>query len=358
MFQRFSLRKIKFNCFKSKRAKKLLGLGLLFCIAILIALGMTQLWRNSPQGAPIAKADEIALPNEPIQPIPLEIELDDRRVALGDELFHDPLLSSNGTVSCATCHALNKGGTDQLPVSKGMGGSLTGLNAPTVFNSGFHARLNWDGRAKTLEEQSDGPIAAVGEMGGMSWPAVVDRLQDDDGYKASFKDVYADGVTPDNVRDAIATFQRSLYTPNAPFDKYLRGDDAAISAEAKQGYDLFKAYGCVACHQGVAVGGNMFQTLGIFGDYFADRGTPVIEADLGRFNVTRNELDRHVFKVPSLRNIAQTSPYFHDGNAATLQEAIQLMGKYQLGVEIPQTDIDLLMQFLRSLTGEYQGKPL
>ncbi|MEM6451406.1 MAG: cytochrome c peroxidase [Cyanobacteria bacterium P01_D01_bin.105] len=342
----------------TRRNKKLLGLGLLFSMAVLIAVGITQLGRWSPESAPVAQAELVAFANEPIQPIPLSIDLDERRVAIGDKLFHDARLSSNGSVSCATCHALNKGGTDQLAISQGMGGSPIGLNSPTVFNSGFLSRLNWDGSAKTLEEQANGPIAAVGEMGGMSWPAVVERLEEDDEYRTSFNQVYGDGVTPDNVRDAIATFQRSLYTPNAPFDKYLRGDEEAISAEAKQGYDLFKAYGCVACHQGVAVGGNMFQTLGIFGDYFADRGTPVIEADLGRFNVTQNELDRHVFRVPSLRNVVRTAPYFHDGNATSLQDAIKLMGKYQLGVDIPQNDVDLIMQFLRSLTGEYQGKSL
>lgn len=353
MLKRFSWQKIRL-----RRLKKFLGLGLLFCAAALAAWGLTQFWQSSPQGPALSVVGQVALAEEPIQPIPLEINLDARRVALGDQLFHDVQLSSNGTISCATCHALDKGGTDRLAISQGMGGSLTGLNAPTVFNSGFHSRLNWDGKAKTLEEQADGPIASVGEMGGMSWPAVVDRLQQSAVYPGLFREIYTDGVTPDNVRDAIATFQRSLYTPNAPFDQYLRGDAEAISADVKQGYDLFKSYGCVSCHQGMVVGGNMFQTLGIFGDYFADRGTPILEADLGRFNITGNELDRHVFKVPSLRNVALTAPYFHDGNAETLDNAIKMMGKYQLGVDIPQADVDRIMQFLRSLTGEYNGEPL
>lgn len=342
----------------NKRFQKTLTLAVLFFIAVIAAWGFSQFWKTTPQGPALSMWGEVAVADEPIQPIPLELNLDDRKVALGHDLFHDTQLSSNGTVSCATCHPLDKGGTDRLPISKGMGGSLTGLNAPTVFNTAFHSRFNWNGKAKTLEDQADGPIASVGEMGGMSWGEVVARLQRSPDYQATFNAIYQDGVTPDNVREAIAIFQRSLYTPNAPFDKYLRGDDAAITEEEKKGYDLFKSYGCVSCHQGMAVGGNMFQTLGIFGDYFADRGTPVIEADLGRYNITENELDRHVFKVPSLRNIALTAPYFHDGNPKTLDQAIKYMGKYQLGVDIPQEDVDLIMLFLRSLTGEYNGEPL
>ena len=347
------------SAFKAiKRFKKVLTLGALFCLAVLVALGLSQFWKATPEGPTLSMVGEVAVADEPIQPIPLELNLDVRKVALGSDLFHNPQLSSDGSVSCATCHPLDKAGTDRLPISKGMGGSLTGLNAPTVFNTGFHSRFNWDGKAKTLEEQANGPIAAVGEMGGMSWNEVVGRLQRSPEYQSAFKTIYADGVTPDNIRDAMGMFQRSLYTPNAPFDQYLRGDEAAIGEEEKQGYDLFKSYGCVSCHQGVAVGGNMFQTLGIFGDYFADRGTPVIKADLGRYNVTENDLDRHVFKVPSLRNVALTAPYFHDGNARTLDQAIKYMGKYQLGVDIPQGDVDLIMRFLRSLNGEYNGKPL
>lgn len=345
-----------FNMFK--RFKRVLILGALFCLAILVAWGFSQFWQTTPEEPALSGFGEVVVVEEPIQPIPLKLDLDDQKVALGSDLFHDPQLSSNGTISCATCHPLTTGGTDRLPISKGMGGSSTGLNAPTVFNTGFHSRFNWDGNAKTLEEQANGPIAAVGEMGGMSWGEVVGRLQRSPDYQPAFKAIYGDGVTPENVRDAIATFQRSLYTPNAPFDHYLRGDDAAITAEEKQGYDLFKSYGCVSCHQGMAVGGNMFQTLGIFGDYFADRGTPVLEADLGRYNVTENDLDRHVFKVPSLRNVALTAPYFHDGNARTLDQAIKYMGQYQLGVNLPQKDVDLIMRFLRSLTGEYNGTPL
>ncbi|NET48732.1 MAG: c-type cytochrome [Merismopedia sp. SIO2A8] len=342
--------------------KKLWFFGLLFILAIGVTWALSGPIKSflTPVPAPLSAiaTEGIPVTSEPIQPIPLHIELDEDKVALGHQLFHDNRLSSNLTVSCATCHPLDQAGTDHLPISKGMGGSLTGLNSPTVFNSGFHSRLNWNGRSKTLEEQANGPIASVDEMGGLPWDAVIKRLSQSDEYRTTFQAIYGDGITANNVRDAIATFQRSLYTPNAPFDQYLRGNKDAISEDAKQGYSLFKSYGCIACHQGIAVGGNMFQTLGIFGDYFSDRGTPELEADLGRYTVTGNELDRHVFKVPSLRNITLTSPYLHDGNAATLDKAIKIMGRYQLGVDIPQQDVDQIMSFLRSLTGEYQGEPL
>lgn len=350
MFSRF------LSLLRSNRFRQIAGLGLLFCLATLVALGATRFWQPSVDIASESPtvSELIFLQEEPIRPIPLKLDLDENKISLGNELFHERRLSADNTVSCATCHALDKGGTDGKPLSIGMDGGKTGLNSPTVFNTGFLHRLNWDGSAKTLEDQINGPIASVGEMGGMSWQDVVRKLNQLPTYERSFAKVYDDGVTPENVRDAIATFQRSLYTPNAPFDQYLRGQKDAISEDAKAGYDRFKSYGCVSCHQGLLVGGNMFQTLGIFGDYFADRGTPITEADLGRYNVTKNELDKHVFKVPTLRNVVLTSPYFHDGNPKTLDDAIKIMGRYQLGVEMPQADVDLIMQFLQSLTGEIQ----
>ena len=330
---------------------------LLFFLAITTALSITQLQEQSENSPLESEIEVVALAAEPITPIPLTLKLDQSKVALGDRLFHDPILSSNDTISCATCHIINRGGTDGLITSVGMRGANTGLNSPTVFNTGFHSRLNWDGRAATLEEQIEGPMTAEREMGGMSWSEVIDKLNQSPEYVTSFNEIYAVGITSDNIKDAIAIFQRSLYTPNAPFDKYLRGDKEAISTEAKEGYNLFKSYGCITCHQGMLVGGNMFQTLGIFGDYFADRGK-LTKADLGRYNVTQDDRDRHVFKIPSLRNVTLTAPYFHDGNPQTLEQAIKLMGKYQLGVDIPQQDVDLIIEFLRTLQGEYQGKAL
>ena len=347
-----------FRKLKLKTVRRFLSLTILFGLAVLAAWGITQFWQTTPEGISISAEGAVALADEPIQPIPLKMDLDERKVVLGDKLFHETQLSSDGSISCASCHALDKGGADGKIVSTGMNGHLSPVNSPTVFNSGFNVRQFWDGRADTLEDQIDGPMSAVGEMGGLAWQEVITRLNKDADYVAAFKEIYPEKITVDTVKDAIATFERSLYTPNSPFDKYLRGNEEALSPMAMQGYDLFKAYGCVTCHQGIAVGGNMFQTLGIFGDYFAERGTPIIEADLGRYNVTHNDLDRHVFKVPSLRNIALTAPYFHDGQATTLDDAIKLMGKYQLGVDIPQEDVDQIMQFLLSLTGEYNGQEL
>ena len=344
--------------FLSRKLSQILIFGALFGLAILGAWGWQQL--RQPELTPVSDSwfnFDVAAAAEPISPIPLQIELDPAKVELGNQLFHDPQLSSDSSVSCATCHLLNKGGTDRLPKSVGMLGSNTGVNSPTVYNSGFHFRFNWDGKAETLEEQADGPIAAAKEMGGVGWSAVVKKLKQSPQYVNSFEAAYGSEITPDNIKNAIATFQRSLYTPNAPFDLYLKGNKNAISPQAKNGYDLFKSYGCISCHQGMLVGGNMFQSLGIFGNYFADRGS-ITKSDYGRYNVTEKEEDRYVFKVPSLRNIVLTSPYFHDGNPQTLDQAIKLMGKYQLGVDIPQKDVDLIMSFLRSLTGEYQGQPL
>jgi cytochrome c peroxidase len=168
--------------------------------------------------------------------------------------------------------------------------------------------------------------------------------------------VFSDGLTAANVRTALLEYERSLVTPNAPFDRYLRGDTHAISERAKQGYALFKTYGCASCHQGMAVGGNMLQRVGVMHDYFGDRGS-VTPADLGHFSVTHLERDRYVFRVPSLRNVALTAPYFHDGTAATLEKAITTMARYQLGRELEDEDVALLAEFLRTLTGEYRGKP-
>jgi cytochrome c peroxidase len=169
--------------------------------------------------------------------------------------------------------------------------------------------------------------------------------------------LYRDGITAANIKDAIATFERSLVTPNSRFDKYLRGDQAALSENEKHGFELFQSYGCSACHQGINLGGNMFEKMGLMGDYFADRGNPT-DADQGRFNINHEEQSMYEFRVPSLRNVARTAPYFHDGNAQTLQQAVTIMAKYQLGRPMPPDDVDAIVAFLGSLTGEYKGLPL
>ncbi|MET0209052.1 MAG: cytochrome-c peroxidase [Burkholderiaceae bacterium] len=293
---------------------------------------------------------------EPIRPIPLSVPLDAKKVALGEKLFHDKRLSRDNSLSCASCHALDRGGVDGKSVSIGINGAKGLVNSPTVFNSGSNFRQFWDGRANSLEEQASGPINNPKEMGS-NWPEVMAKLAKDGELVVGFKAAYADGLQQKNIQDALAVFQRSLSTPNSRFDKHLRGDKTALNADELRGYQLFKNYGCVACHQGVNVGGNMFQVFGVMGDYFAKRGG-VTEADYGRFNVTKNEADKHMFKVPSLRNVAVTAPYFHDGSAKTLNDAVDVMFKYQLGRTAPQQDKELIVKFLYTLTGEFRGHPL
>jgi cytochrome c peroxidase len=312
-------------------------------------------WCEEPAALTSSKPRQITR-KEPLQPLPPLPALDPQRVALGEKLFHDPLLSRDNTVSCATCHNLTTGGADGKARSTGINSAEGEVNSPSVFNSALNFKQFWDGRANTLEDQANGPLENPKEMG-TSWTDVVEKLKKSSPYTSAFNAAYPDGITANNARDAIVTFERSLSTPHARLDKFLGGDQAALTAEEQEGYRLFKSYGCIQCHQGVGVGGNMFQTFGVMGDYFADRGN-IKPADLGRYNVTKNEQDKFVFKVPSLRNVALTAPYFHDGSAKTLEEAVQIMAQYQLGRELTQRDVKLLVQFLHTLTGEYQGKSL
>jgi cytochrome c peroxidase len=291
-----------------------------------------------------------AAAGEPIQPLPLQHGQDPARAAIGRRLFNDPQLSANGRVACASCHDLAKGGADGRERAVGVAGKPTGINAPTVLNAALNFRQFWNGRAESLEAQIDAVVQNPIEMGA-KWDDVVAKIARDAAYRSAFAAAYRDGVTKANIENALATYERTLTTPNSRFDRYLRGDAAAISDAEKAGYAKFKQYGCIACHQGVNVGGNMFQKFGVMGDYFARRGN-VREADLGRYLVTKDEADRHVFKVPSLRNVALTAPYFHDGSAKTLDEAVDVMFRYQLGRIASPEDKTAIVLFLRTLTGK------
>ena len=293
--------------------------------------------------------------DEPIQPVPLTLKQDPARAEIGRLLFRDTRLSGNGRISCASCHDISKGGGDGRDRSVGLHGGLTSVNAPTVLNAALNFKQFWNGRAESLEAQADHVMQNPVEMGSQ-WAEVVQKVSQDPKYKAAFAASYKDGVTKANIQNAIATFERTLITPNSRFDKYLRGDANAITAAEKAGYAKFKQYGCVACHQGVNVGGNMFQKFGVMGDYFAKRGNPT-EADLGRYLVTKVESDKYVFKVPSLRNIALTAPYFHDASAKTLDEAVDIMFRYQLGRVASKEDKEAIIRFLNTLTGELDPKP-
>jgi len=289
---------------------------------------------------------------EPISPITAPDNLDPERVALGDRLFHDPRLSSDNSVSCASCHVLALGGADGHPVSIGVGGARGEVNSPTVYNTGLNLAQFWDGRARTLEEQVDGPLHRDFEMAS-DWSQVLDKLRHDDELVAEFDRAYEGGLSPTAVRDAIAEFERSLVTPDSPFDRWLKGDDDALGPEAREGYRLFKDYGCAACHQGANVGGNMFHRLGAMAETYFDERGDLTEADLGRFNVTGDDEDRYVFKVPSLRLVTLTPPYFHDGSQETLEEAIDSMARYQLARQIDERDVDRIIRFLESLVGKH-----
>lgn len=292
---------------------------------------------------------------EPIQPLPPLANLSPQRVALGERLFRDKRFSADQTLACVSCHDLQHGGVDSRPVSIGIGGAAGSINAPTVFNSGLSFAQFWDGRAATLEDQVAGPIHNPVELGS-NWKEIQERLSQDPEIVATFKRTYSDGLTINNIADAIATFERSLVTRNSRFDRYLQGDKAALTDREIEGYRLFRELGCSSCHQGALLGGNMFQKFGVLGDYFAGRRQT--NADLGRFNVSGRVEDKHVFKVPSLRNITLTAPYFHDGSVKELEKAVVIMGRYQLGRELEQSDVEAIVAFLNSLTGEWQGVPL
>ena len=304
-----------------------------------------------------AGASALDLSREPLRPLPAP-HVDPDRARLGEKLFSDPRLSADGTVSCAHCHDLAEhGGADGLRHSFGVEGRETLINTPTVFNAALNVAQFWDGRAATLEEQINGPVTGHAEMAA-TWPGVVARLKRDAALAREFRRLYPDGVTPANIRDAIAEFERSLITVNSRFDRYLKGDESALTAREKHGYALFKSYGCVACHQGRNVGGNLFQKLGIVRDYFADH-PPENAADAGRYNVTHRKADLHRFKVPSLRLAVLTPPYLHNGSQKTLAGVIRnVMAKYQLGRCIPDDDLRDIIAFLYTLPGEYRGRSL
>jgi len=279
---------------------------------------------------------------QPITPLPLTIKTDPAKVKLGKELFFDPILSADGTISCASCHDLFNGGDDGKVHSTGIKDKKGNINSPTVFNAVFNFSQFWDGRAKDLKEQAAGPIENPVEMGN-NFENVIKTLSKTD-YKEKFNSIYKDGITKNNITDAIAEFEKTLITPDNPFDNYLRGDKKAITQKQKEGYELFISKGCISCHHGRNVGGNMYNKFGLL--------ISIKDENLGRYNVTKNEDDKQVFKVPTLRNIDQTSPYFHNGTVKTLKEAVYFMAKHQVGRAISEEEVDKIVSFLKSLSGK------
>lgn len=284
--------------------------------------------------------------DEPIQPIDVSSDFDKAKVELGKKLFFEPRLSKSGFLSCNSCHNLSTGGADNLPSSIGHKWQLGPINSPTVLNAKFNIAQFWDGRAKDLKDQAGGPIANPGEMAS-SHEAAVSVLQSIPEYRLFFKEVYGvDKINIEQVTDSIAAFEETLTTPNSKFDKWLQGDDNAISALEKAGYNLFVDKGCIACHNGVGVGGDSYQKFGIVKPYKKDTKT------LGRYNVTNSEEDKYVFKVPLLRNIELTAPYFHDASTWDLGEAVIIMAEYQLGLKLSNDEVKKIVAFLKTLTGE------
>lgn len=332
------------------------SLGLLGVLGGLLGIWISRQPEPGVLEPPSASVERLPEPQEPLVPLPLHVPVDPARMALGERLFHDVRLSGDHTVACATCHQLTAGGADGLPRARSARETLLLRNTPTIFNVAFNAAFNWDGGTRTLEAHAERALLSPALMG-TTWPALLATLQATPEYRTAFATLYPGRLTLAHVLDALATYERALVTPNARFDRYLRGDLEAISPEERRGYALFKAYGCVTCHQGINVGGTMFQKFGLVHEAGAspDPGRPV---DLGRFLLTQVARDRAVFRVPSLRNVALTAPYFHDGRAATLADAVALMARVQLGRTLMPEDLHAIVQFLHTLTGEYQGRAL
>jgi cytochrome c peroxidase len=291
---------------------------------------------------------QILQPAEPVAPLPETANDHPRAAAIGEKLFSDVRLSRNLDQACVTCHPLDRGGMDGLQVAALPDGNSHFRNTPTIFNVGFNPTLNWDGVVDTLEKHTERLLTTLMKI---TWTELLARLRDDAEYRAALPE----GVTRSSVLHAMASFERSLATPNSRFDRYLRGELHALTAREERGYALFKRYGCASCHQGMNVGGNLFQKFGVFEDMTQPPSHPI---DMGRALVTKVPRDQQVFRVPSLRNVAVTGPYFHDGRQGRLDAAVDTMARAQLGRRLAPDEIDRIVDFLRTLTGEYRGRLL
>jgi cytochrome c peroxidase len=278
--------------------------------------------------------------------------LTDEKVLLGKKLYFDKILSKDNTQSCNTCHNIETYGVDNLSTSPGNNGGFGTRNSPTVFNAALHISQFWDGREPDVEAQAGGPILNPVEMAMPSEKIVVERLSKIEEYTKLFAQVFPNEENPityKNIQKAIGAFERKLITPSR-FDDFIAGDTDALSSIEKEGLQLFINTGCVACHSGNVLGGNIYQKFGIYDDYWKHTNSKII--DEGKFQVTKIENDKYIFKSPSLRNIEKTYPYFHDGSVNDLKEAVTIMAKVQLNKELSESDLNALVAFLNSLTGE------
>lgn len=322
-----------------------------FVVAAIVFVFGTNAWAFEP------------LPKQP--PIPSHNPMTKEKVSLGQQLFFDPRLSKSGTLSCNSCHNVMAGGDDGRPNSVGIGGQLGGRSAPTVWNAAFLSVQFWDGRAASLEEQAKGPLTNPIEMGMESHDIVIGRIKKIPGYQSQFDKVFGkNSLNIDNLAKAIAAYERTLITPDSPFDRYLKGDKKAISAAAVRGMNLAQSEGCTSCHSGPNFAGPMLpEGTGFFQKFPVIPGTEYekkykLGEDLGRYTVTKNEGEKNMFRVPTWRNVALTAPYFHNGSVASLDEAVRVMAKVQLNKTLTDAQVNDIVAFMETLTGKFPDQKM
>ncbi|MDM1348886.1 cytochrome-c peroxidase [Myroides marinus] len=313
---------------------------------------------NSPDEKETVQSELLIKASAYFQPISsVENEnLDPAKVELGKYLYFDTRLSKDGNISCNSCHNLNTYGVDNLAFSPGDDGSLGGRNSPTVFHAALHSMQFWDGRAKDVEEQAGGPILNPVEHNIKNEKELEDKLRQVDLYKEKFAVVYKEDKQPitfKNITNAIGAFERTLM-PESRFDKFLEGDVKALTAQEQRGLETFISVGCITCHNGVAMGGQMFQKFGVYGDYWQE--TKSSKVDNGLADLSKKDAEKYMFKVPGLRNIAHTGPYFHDGSVKDLKEAVRIMASLQTNIKLSQEQIDDITVFLGSLSSDIKDE--
>ena len=310
-----------------------------------------------PTSQPLPSYEEVRKPNDT-----------EAKIELGKKLFFDPRLSDTGSISCNTCHNVMEGGDGSRTVGRGVHGQTGPRNSPTVWNAVFMSTQFWDGRADSLEEQAKGPITAGVEMGMPTSEAAMEKIRNNEGYVEMYEEVYGgeDPVTLNNTVDAIAAYERTLITPNSSYDRYVRGDEDALTERQLNGMETFKELGCQGCHSGPAFNGpqwqqengnGYYQKLGVYQgsnpqcDQYIEQYN--LYADAGRADVTGDSSDEHMFKVPTLRNVEHTAPYFHNGQVRTLENATRVMASCQVGQNISDQQAENVTAFMTSLTGQY-----
>ena len=291
-----------------------------------------------------------------IQPLPDRLPFHAEKAALGEKLFQDKRLSADESLSCASCHQLEKGGADGIAMSRGIARRSSHLNTPTVLNAVFNLRQSWDGRAADFAEQVKFPVLSPTLMGCTNWTQVVSRLTEDTAFKTAFTAVYPEGFTERTISNAIAEYGKRLITPGSRFDRYLKGHKTVLSREEDLGYKLFRQYSCTRCHAGPTLGGQSFEYADLMDNPF--KGRILTKGDAGLQAFSGHPEDAHRFKVPTLRNVALTAPYLHDGSKSTLEDAVASMLTYQVGLPYVENEVRAIAAFLHTLTGELSGKPL